>query len=95
VECAPLQEFGRVVEPEGGVIVFNVVCRQEFVHLFQLDSAGLVGLRGIRTPAYLSGVVDIQRRPFKILGEGVWLLLELFERLWGLDVAILLGRSLA
>jgi hypothetical protein len=46
-------------------------------------------------PVYLEGVVDIQRRPFEILGEGVGLLLELFGRLRGLYVTVLLGGSLA
>ena len=36
---APLQEFRGVFEPEGRVVVLNVVCGQEFVHLFQLDNA--------------------------------------------------------
>lgn len=97
VKCgfAPLQEFGRVVEPEGCIIVFNVVGGQEFVHLFQLNNGGLVELRGIRASVYLSGVIDIQRCPFEILGEAVRLLLEFFERLRGLDIAIFLGGSLA
>jgi len=94
-ESAPLQKFRGVVEPERCVVVLDVVCGQEFIYLFQLDNGGLVELRGIRTPVYLSGVINIQRRPFEISGEGVWLLLELFGRPWGLDVAILLGRSLA
>ena len=92
---APFQEFCGVVEAEGCVVVLDVVCRQEFVHFFQLDNAELVGLRGIRTPVYLDGVIDIQCGPFEILGEGVRLLLELFGRLCGLDVAVLVGRSLA
>jgi len=78
---APLQEFGGVVEPEGRIVVLNVVCRQEFVHLFQLDNAWLAELHGIKTAVYLGGVIDVQRRPFEILGERIWLLLELFRRL--------------
>ena len=59
------------------------------------NNARLVELRGIRTPVYLDGVIDIQCRPFEILGKRVWLFLDLFERLWGLDIAVLLGRFLA
>ena len=82
VRCgsAPLQEFGGVVESEGSVVILNVVCGQQFVNLFQLDNAGLVELRGVMAPIHLSGVVDIQCRPFEFLGEWVWSLLEFFWR---------------
>jgi hypothetical protein len=55
----------------------------------------LADIRRIGTAVYLSGVIDIHRRPFELLGEGVWVLLELSRRLGRLDVTILLGRSLA
>jgi hypothetical protein len=48
-----------------------------------------------KTIVYLSGVIDIKRRPFEILGKGIWTLLEHFGRLRGFDGAIALGRLLA
>ena len=41
----PLQEFCGVIEPEGRIIVLNIVCGQEFVYFFQLDNTGSVEVR--------------------------------------------------
>lgn len=62
----PSQEFSRVLEAEGRVVIFNIVGREKFVELAELRVVSFMKDNQARN-TYLCIVGDVDGRPFEIL----------------------------
>ena len=92
---SPGKEFGRVLEPERLVVVFDVICGQEFVQFTQLVVSSVPRSKQYPFLAYLGRIVEIQYRPHELFGKRVWLLADLFARFRRLNWSVYLRWRLS